>query len=642
MSLRVLIVVTHLLGAGHLTRAAALARAFAEAGHETVLVSGGASAQVLLDTVRMVQLPPVRTIGTDFRTLLDEAGRPVSGAYLDQRRDLLLQTLNAVRPHVLITELFPFGRRALADEFMALLEAARVMTPRPQIASSIRDILVAPSKPERVAETHRRLMHLYDAVLVHGDPELVALDASWPVSGVLRPLLHYTGYVDEGVDPVGSKERHGIVVSGGSSAAGIPLYRAAMAAAHIVDDRPWRLLIGRGVSEEDVERLMKDAPPHVSVERTRPDFRMLLASAELSISQAGYNTCVDLLRTSVRQILVPFEAGRETEQRLRADRLQAMGLARVVPEEDITGAKIADAVRNSLAAPYPQPLSLGFDGARRSVAIVESLILAAPQHHARLDWSPLSDALHRARDRGCPIRFWWRDDDAVARTPQLDRLLALAGRYQAGLGIACVPAGLEPSLAKSLRGAEGAFALVHGSSHANHAPHGEKKAEFGAHRPVTEMAKEVAEGLGRSAAMLGDRLLPVFVPPWNRITPTLVENLPQAGYRAISIFKDRTTARTAEGLAIVNTHVDPIDWHGSRSLSDPLGLIRNLTDAVERRVSGAADPEEPIGFLTHHLVHDEKVWTFCENLLVYLSRNNESFVAIDELFCNKNRIVVDT
>ncbi|MFC6790188.1 hypothetical protein ACFQE0_11510 [Methylobacterium komagatae] len=39
--MRVLIAVTHLLGAGHLTRAAALARAFAAAGHETALVSGG-------------------------------------------------------------------------------------------------------------------------------------------------------------------------------------------------------------------------------------------------------------------------------------------------------------------------------------------------------------------------------------------------------------------------------------------------------------------------------------------------------------------------------------------------------------------------------------------------------------------------
>ena len=40
MSLRILIAVTHLLGAGHLTRAAAIAEASARAGHEVTLVSG--------------------------------------------------------------------------------------------------------------------------------------------------------------------------------------------------------------------------------------------------------------------------------------------------------------------------------------------------------------------------------------------------------------------------------------------------------------------------------------------------------------------------------------------------------------------------------------------------------------------------
>ncbi len=43
-----------------------------------------------------------------------------------------------------------------------------------------------------------RLAEFYDAVLVHGDPALAPLDLSWPVDERLRPLLRYTGYVDEG------------------------------------------------------------------------------------------------------------------------------------------------------------------------------------------------------------------------------------------------------------------------------------------------------------------------------------------------------------------------------------------------------------------------------------------------------------
>ena len=74
--------------------------------------------------------------------------------------------------------------------------------------------------------------------------------------------------------------------------------------------------------------LQRAAPENATVERARPDFRRLLARAAVSVSQAGYNTVVDLLRTGVRAVLVPFEAGRETEQRLRAECLQSLGLAR--------------------------------------------------------------------------------------------------------------------------------------------------------------------------------------------------------------------------------------------------------------------------------------------------------------------------
>ena len=104
MSLRVLIAVTHLLGAGHLTRAAALARAFARQGHETVLVSGGSPARLAdLGNVTFVQLPPVQTLGTDFRTLLDADLKPVDDSYLDRRRTILLDTLKTVRPDILVT-----------------------------------------------------------------------------------------------------------------------------------------------------------------------------------------------------------------------------------------------------------------------------------------------------------------------------------------------------------------------------------------------------------------------------------------------------------------------------------------------------------------------------------------------------------
>ncbi len=85
---RILIAVTHLLGAGHLTRAASLARAFAGAGHAVTLVSGGMPVALpRLDGIRLVQLPPVRITGTAFTALLDPDGAPATPERLASRRE---------------------------------------------------------------------------------------------------------------------------------------------------------------------------------------------------------------------------------------------------------------------------------------------------------------------------------------------------------------------------------------------------------------------------------------------------------------------------------------------------------------------------------------------------------------------------
>jgi predicted glycosyltransferase len=637
--MRVLIVVTHLLGAGHLTRAAALARAFAQGRHETTLVSGGGPTQPAdLGTIRFVQLPPVRIIGTDFKTLLDANGSPIDDTYLDERRDLLLQTLHEARPDIVISELFPFGRRVLAKEFEALLAEARSLSPRPRVLCSIRDILASPSKPERIAETHARILEDYDAILVHGDPQLAPLEATWPVDESIRHLIRYTGYVDENPKPIAEGSREGILVSGGSSAASLPLYRAALAAARAIPEKSWRVLVGRGVGEEDFQALLREAPSHVTVERARPDFRALLARAEVSISQAGYNTVVDLLRTGVQSVLVPFEAGHETEQRLRAERLKALGFAAIVSEDDLSPSSLADAVREAISRSQSKPASFALDGARQSVEIAKSLRHAAPALHPTLDWSPLDRALSRARDRGYHIRMWWRDDDAVADTPALDRLLSLSRRTGAGLALAVIPERLEASLAERLHAEGQAFALVHGWSHANHAPAGSKKAEFGAHRPVEVMAREATQALLHAREWLGSKLLPVFVPPWNRVAPDLLPELARGGFRSVSTFADRKTASPAEGLLQVNTHVDPIDWRGTRSLLDPALIVASLAGTIERRMAGDADPEEPIGFLTHHLVHDDVIWAFCEALMLRLAAQAIPVLRPDRLFSGGNRI----
>lgn len=377
MTLRIVVLVTHLLGAGHLMRAAAIGRALARRGHVVTLVSGGMPTPLADVTgLALVQLPAVRAEPGDFSTLRDSSGRPASTGLMDERVRLLLQATEAARPDVLVTELFPLGRRGLAAEHDSVLAAVEGGRKRPLVVASVRDILVAPDRPTKVAEAHRRVEAHYDAVLVHGDEAFVPLEASWPVDDGLRARVRYTGYVGpEAAASSRAGDDGTVLVSGGSSEAALPLYRAALEAAR-ADPRPWRVLVGHGVTETAFARLSHDRPANLVVERARADFRDLLAQAAIFVGQAGYNTVMDIVATQARSVLVPFEAGRETEQRLRADALARRGLARTIPETELTPAALLAAVAETGLRERPDLSFIRLDGAERTARLLESMVAA--------------------------------------------------------------------------------------------------------------------------------------------------------------------------------------------------------------------------------------------------------------------------
>lgn len=375
MSARILIAVTHLLGIGHLVRARQLARALAGAGHEVTLASGGMPDGKAAEDYRFVQLPPVRTEGTDFRNLLDENGETATPERLAARRERLAALARELSPDIVVTEHFPFGRRQLAGEFLALIAAAKAANPRALVLSSIRDVLVAPQRPDRLAEAAERIATLFDAVLVHGDPQVLPLEASWPVTPEIAGKLVYTGYLAElPALPGTPAESSGmILVSGGGSAAALPLFDTALAAARLLPQRSFHLLIGRGVAKADFVDLRQSAPDNARVEWARPDFPALLAGCALSISQAGYNTVLDLLQAGRPALLVPFDAGNETEQALRAAALARAGLARIATVAEGPQA-LAAAIEAALAQGAPPTAKVDLDGANGTVAAIAKLL----------------------------------------------------------------------------------------------------------------------------------------------------------------------------------------------------------------------------------------------------------------------------
>ena len=208
------------------------------------------------------------------------------------------------------------------------------------------------------------------------------------------------------------------------------------------------------------------------------------------------------------------------------------------------------------------------------------------------------------RAAGREVTLWWRDDDAMEPSPALSRLLDV--RPGCPLGLAVIPAGAKASLAGVLPDA--VDVLVHGFAHANHAASGDRKSEYPAGRVAPE---EMREGRERLEALFGERVLPVFVPPWNRMGEDAAAALPAAGYRVLSGYRGRP-----EGpLPRLDTHVDLVDWRGGRRFAGADTVLGTLAAALAaRRNAGMA---APTGVLSHHLVHDAAAWRFLERLLAW-------------------------
>ena len=224
--------------------------------------------------------------------------------------------------------------------------------------------------------------------------------------------------------------------------------------------------------------------------------------------------------------------------------------------------------------------------------------------------SAVRRVLDAAADAGQIVTIWLRDDDAVRHTPALDRLFQLGRDFELPVAVAAIPALVEPSLPARLGAEPGARALVHGWRHADHAAPGRKKAEFGPDRLMPDLRREADEAIAAMRSFFGERALGVFVPPWNRAHPDLPACLQALGYRGLSTFAPRT-APVLQGLPVVNTHLDPVDWRGSRG---PAGFDR-LAGVLARSLPAGVSTPEPIGVLTHHLHFDEALWTHTARLL---------------------------
>jgi predicted glycosyltransferase len=368
---------------GHLVRSLTLAAGLSER-FRVVFLNGGPLpvGMKIPDGVEIVNLPPLG-LGLDGQLVSRDRRRTVERAQ-SLRRRIILETYRRLRPQVVFVELFPFGRKKFTGELLPLLEAARDVRPfRTLICCSLRDILVGKkSHQQKHDERAVEIANSYfDAIMVHSDPTFARLEESLLSYTALRAPVYYTGFVQADRKPFiepAAKRRNQILVSAGGGLVGETLFRTAVEAYSLLrhaNDLKVKIIAGPFLPEEAWQSLRAAAHGQtgLSIKRFVPDLCAEMRSSIASVSQGGYNTTLDILRSGVPALVVPFADGAEDEQLKRARRLEALGAIRVMEQQEMNATRFAEEMRKLLHF-KPQSLHLDLNGARNTTRIAESLI----------------------------------------------------------------------------------------------------------------------------------------------------------------------------------------------------------------------------------------------------------------------------
>ncbi len=379
---RLLFYCQHAFGMGHLIRSLALVEAFSS-GFQVVFLNGGRIPEGIPfpEDIERIDLPPLGM--NDQAGLASLSHLPLEAA--KQRRHAQILSIFAdYQPDVLLIELFPFGRKKFAYELLPLLKQARRITPTSIVVCSLRDILVTGRRDQQRHDDRARWLvdRYFDAVLVHSDPAFIGLkDSFHPPKPMAKPVF-YTGFVvprkPSSLSPEANLGTGRLVVSAGGGIVGERLLHCAIEAYSIIWPQkalPMTLITGPFVPESTRQLLERGrkGSPDIQILRSVPDLTAVLQSAAASISQCGYNTAMDVLRTGVPALFVPYAQGRENEQLRRAQLLARHSLALCLPESQLTPKSLADTACRLLTF-RPKPHSLALNGADTSCEIVQHLL----------------------------------------------------------------------------------------------------------------------------------------------------------------------------------------------------------------------------------------------------------------------------
>lgn len=272
------------------------------------------------------------------------------------RSRLLVAAAEGFAPDLLLVDHMPHGAQG---ELLATLRYLRAERPGTQIVLGLRDILDDPAVIDRVWTAEGAMDALaehYDQMLVYGARNVFDAGQRYGFDAIMDDRINHVGFVGKDGRDRPPKDREGnralIFAMVGGGADGYPLMRALVDAYPFVNAaRPSRLVITTGPFmpaelRDDLERRARNQ--HVKIRSSVKDTWRYLRSADTVVAMAGYNSCVEILRSGTPSILVPRK-GPSAEQTMRANLFGNLGWVRTIHPDDLTPASMTEQLLASLA-----------------------------------------------------------------------------------------------------------------------------------------------------------------------------------------------------------------------------------------------------------------------------------------------------
>ena len=380
MNKKVFFYVQHLLGIGHLKRASILSNELQKNKFEVYLISGGMPVpNLILNNVKLIQLPSIKALNGDFNQIVDENNILVDKEFFLKRSNLLLELFIKINPDILIIEMYPFGRRSIELELKNLLIQVKNINQNIFIFSSVRDILIKKKKISRYKEMLTKFNKYFDYVLVHSDEKIISFDNTFPFTNKIQTKIFHTGYVVDSLNSSNFERRNKeIIVSAGGGAVGKQILKTAILSREktIVKDYKWRILVGINESKVTIKELQSLANKNhgnISIEKAHPNLHNVLAQSELSISQGGYNTMLDIISSGIKAVVIPFNEKNSSDQPLRASLFKKYFNIEVLDEKKLNVNNLANSINISYLSKKENKHCINLKGAENTVTFINRL-----------------------------------------------------------------------------------------------------------------------------------------------------------------------------------------------------------------------------------------------------------------------------